>query len=318
MSTVNSSNIDHLWLLLMGFPGADDLNNTNIWMSLPLCSLYLLSISGNCLILLLIKLDKQLRDPMYLLLSMLATTDLCLTFATLPTTMSVFLFDARRIHFFACLTQLFFIHMLCAMESSILVAMAFDRYVAICKPLQYASILHPIISKIGLVALLRCFCLHFAVPFLLRILPFCDKQVLSFAFCYHTDVMKLACADTTITSTYNLVVVITTYPVDAIFILLSYIMILKNIQNRAQQGEGLKALNTCVSHLCVVMLFYIPLISLSLASRYGQKDSILLRVLLGGILLVVPPALNPMIYSIKTKQIRNALRKRFWVAKLGN
>ncbi|XP_069059506.1 olfactory receptor 51G2-like [Pleurodeles waltl] len=196
--------------------------------------------------------------------------------------------------------------------------MAFDRYVAICKPLQYVSILHPIISKIGLVALMRCLCLHFAVPFLLKILPYCDKHVLSFAFCYHTDVMKLACADTTITSTYNLVVVITTYPVDAIFILLSYIMILRNILNRTQQSERLKALNTCVSHLCVVMLFYIPLISLSLASRYGQKDSVLLRVVLGGILLVVPPAMNPMIYSIKTKQIRSALRKRFWPTKQNN
>ncbi|XP_069059507.1 olfactory receptor 51G2-like [Pleurodeles waltl] len=308
---VNSSDINHLWLRLAGFPGADAANLVNLWLSLPLCFLYLLSILGNWIILYIIRVDKQLREPMYLFLSMLAITDICLTLATLSTTLNVFLFESRKIHFYACLTQLFFIHTLCAMESSILVAMAFDRYVAICNPLRYASILHPIISKIAVVALIRCFCLHFPIPFLLKILPYCDKQALSYAFCYQTDVMKLACADPTITSTYSLTVVLTTYPIDAVLILLSYVLIVKTVLVTAKQVERLKVLNTCVSHICVVLLFYIPLITLSLVSRYAQKDSILARFLLGGLLLVVPPALNPMIYSIKTKQIRSSIRTKF-------
>ncbi|XP_078515156.1 olfactory receptor 51G2-like [Lissotriton helveticus] len=310
MPTVNSSDINHLWLRLAGFPGADA-NHINLWLSLALCFLYLLSILGNGIILFIIKVDNQLREPMYIFLSMLAINDLCLTLATLSTTLKLFFFDSRTIHFFACLTQLLFIHTLCAMESSILMAMAFDRYVAICNPLRYASILHPNISKMGMVALIRCFCLHFPMPFLLTIPPYCDKHDLSYAFCYQTDVMKLVCADPTITGAYSLAVVLTTYPIDAVLILLSYGLILKAVLSRAGQAENLKALNTCVSHICIVLLFYIPLITLTFVSRYAQKDSIPARFLLSGILLVVPPALNPIIYSIKTEQMRTSIRTKF-------
>ncbi|XP_078512398.1 olfactory receptor 51G2-like [Lissotriton helveticus] len=309
MPAANSSNITLLSFLLMGFPGTD---HTSIYISLPLTLVYLLSILGNGLILVIIKVDNQLREPMYLLLSMLAATDLCLSLSTSPTVLSVFWFDTRRIHVDACLFQLFFLHTLCSMESAILVAMAFDRYVAICNPLRYNTILHPvIIAKIGLAAFIRGVTLHLPLTFLLKRLPFCGNDALSHGFCYHPDVMKLACADITINNKYGMVIILSTYPLDVLFILFSYVMILKTVGSKSMKAERLKALNTCVSHLCVVLLFYIPLIGLTLAHRYGQKDSILLLVLMGGAFLVIPPALNPVVYSMKTKQIRIAIRKRF-------
>ncbi|XP_078515164.1 olfactory receptor 51G2-like [Lissotriton helveticus] len=315
MTNFNDSIFDPPTFLLMSFPVE---SAAIFWISPLLCVVYLLSIMGNGLILYIIKTDNQLIEPMYLLLSMLAATDLGLALSTSPTVLSVFWFNYRKIHFYPCMIQLFFIQTLCSMESAILVGMAFDRYVAICNPLRYNSILQPMIAKVGVVAIIRGAILMFPQPFLLKRLPYCGKDALSHAFCYHPDIMKLACADITINNKYGLFVVLSSYPFDSFFILLSYVMILKTVLSKARHTESWKALNTCISHLCVVLLFYIPLIGLTLAHRYGQKDSILLLVMMGGVFLVIPPALNPVVYSMKTKQIRNALRKQICAKQIEN
>ncbi|XP_078515160.1 olfactory receptor 51G2-like [Lissotriton helveticus] len=306
MASINTSSSSFPSFLLMGFFDAEV---THLWISVPLCFLYLLSVLGNGLIMFIVKTDNHLREPMYLFLSMLSATDLGLTLFTLPTVLSVFCFDIRTINFFGCLTQLFLIHTLSSTGSAILVAMAFDRYVAICNPLRYVSILHPLISKIGLVALARGACIHFPLPFLLKRLPYCDNSKLYHAFCFHPDVMKLACADTTINSTYGLVLVLCTFLLDSLFILTSYLMILKTALKVTSKAECLKAFSTCVSHICVVLIFYIPLIGLTLAHRYGKNASPVLHVTMGLAYLCVPPALNPIIYSIKTRKIKNAIWK---------
>ncbi|XP_078515165.1 olfactory receptor 51G2-like [Lissotriton helveticus] len=307
MTNFNSSSFDSPTFLLMSFPGD---GVTNLCISISLCLVYFLSILGNGLIVFIIKTDTQLREPMYRLLSMLAATDLGLALSTSPTVLSVFWFNYRKIHFYPCVIQLFIIQTLCSVESAILVGMAFDRYVAICNPLRYNSLLQPVIAKLGVVAIFRGVILMIPQPFLLGRLPYCGNDALSHAFCYHPDIMKLACADITINNKHGMVVVLSSYPLDSFFILLSYVIILKTVKSKARQEESWKALNTCISHLCVVLLFYIPLIGLTLAHRYGQRDSILLLVMMGGVFLVIPPALNPVVYSMKTKQIRNAIRKQ--------
>ncbi|XP_078515151.1 olfactory receptor 51G2-like [Lissotriton helveticus] len=312
MSTMNSSSSSAPFFILMGFPGAEA---EKIWLTLPLSFLYLQSILGNGLILFTIKTDSQLREPMHLLLCMLSATDLGLALSTLPTVLGVYWFDYRIINLDACLVQLFCMHSLCSVESAILVAMAYDRFIAICNPLRYASLMHPIIGKVGLVAVLRGAGIHVPIPVLLSRLPFCDNKALSHAFCYQSDVMKLACADTTINSMYGLVLVLTTYILDSSFIAFSYVMILKSVLSASRQAERTKALNTCVSHLCVVFLFYVPLYGVTLAHRYGRSSSPLLIILMGLFFLALPPALNPIVYSIKNKQIRDAIGKKVWVKK---
>ncbi|XP_069059485.1 olfactory receptor 51G2-like [Pleurodeles waltl] len=309
MFTFNVSSSKHPSFLLMGFPGED---SAKTWMSLLLCFLFLASILGNGLILLITRTDKRFTEPMYLLLSMLAATDLGMTLSTFPTVLSVFCLDIRNINFYSCLIQLFCIHSLCSIESALLVAMAFDRLVAICNPLRYNSVLQPVVDRLGMVAVIRGVCIHFPIPFLLNRLSYCANTTLSHGFCYHPDVMKLACEDTTINSTYGLVLVLATYLLDSVFIVLSYGMILKTVLGSSAQAGPLKALHTCGSHLCVVLLFYIPLIGLTLAHRYGRNASPLLLVMMGLVFLVVPSSLNPIVYSIKNKQIRNVISQRIW------
>ncbi|NXI48302.1 O51G2 protein, partial [Galbula dea] len=302
---VNVSSSQPSAFLLVGIPGLEALHH---WISIPFCALYLLALSGNCLILFIIKKTQSLHEPMYYFLSMLAVTDLGLVFCTLPTTLGLFWFHRRRIGFDACLTQMYFIHIFSFIESSVLLAMAFDRFIAISRPLRHSSILtKATIGKIGLAIILRAMVSLLPIPFLLRRLTYCGKTELSHSFCFHPDIMKLACADIKVNVFYGMVILLSTVGMDLIFIVLSYILIIKTILNLATKEECLKALNTCVSHICAVLVFFIPMIGLSMSHRFGNNVPPLLNTWVAYTYLLIPPALNPIIYSIKSSHIREAL-----------
>ncbi|XP_006128888.1 olfactory receptor 51G2-like [Pelodiscus sinensis] len=309
MPTCNETNISHATFLLAGIPG---LEAVGPWISIPFCSMYLVAILGNGLILFVIKTRKSLHQPMYLFLSMLCVTDLGLSASTLPTVLSVFLFNMREIDVDLCLAQLFFVHTFSVMESSVLLAMAFDRFVAIRHPLRYASILTSArIGNIGLLTIVRGIGLHIPCPILLKRLPYNRIQPLSYSYCLHPDVMKVACADTTPNSYYGLFIVLSTLGLDSVLIVLSYVMILNTVLSLTSWRERLKALNTCISHICVTLLFYTPLLSLSMIHRFTKNALPLSQILLSYLHLLLPPVLNPIVYSIKTKEIRKQIMKIF-------
>ncbi|XP_078515169.1 olfactory receptor 51G2-like [Lissotriton helveticus] len=310
MASANTSNSSIPSFILMGFLSINVA--TNVFLSFPLCLFYGLSLFGNVLILFIIKSDNQLHTPMFLLISMLAATDLGESLATLPTVLGRLWFDFRNIHFYACLTQLFFIHALALTGSTILMAMAFDRYVAICNPLRYASILHAMITKIGLVALARGICFTIPFPIFLTHLHFCDNKNLYHAFCFHPDVMKLACSDPRVTSTYGVFIVMSFF-LDLLCILFSYLRILRTVLAIASKEESIKTFSTCVSHICVVLIFYTPLIGLAGVHRSANDASPFLPVLMGLAYACIPPGINPLIYSMKTKKIWTAIRKHLCV-----
>ncbi|CAM5072972.1 unnamed protein product, partial [Natator depressus] len=304
MSALNDTNFNSAVFLLTGIPGQEDVY---LWISVPFCLMYVISIVGNSVILFIIKTDSSLHEPMYIFLSMLAVTDLGLLIATIPTILGTFLFNSMEISLHACFAQLFFIHLLQCIEYSMLLLMAFDRFVAICNPLRYASILTlPRIAKMGLVFVLRGVAIVVPLPLLLKWYQYCRVNVLSHSYCLHQEVMKLACSDITVNSICGLSGSLLTMGLDLLLIFFSYVMIFKTVLSIASKVECLRALKTCVSHLCVVLLFYIPEISFS-----AHKSELLSCLYFRYVYLLVPPLMNPIVYSMKSKHLRGRIIRLF-------
>ncbi|XP_014645667.1 PREDICTED: olfactory receptor 51I2-like [Ceratotherium simum simum] len=293
---------------MVGIPGLEAVHGC---ISIPFSAMYTAALTGNCLILLAVRRTPSLHQPMYYFLSMLALTDVGLTLSTLPTTLAVLWFDHRLIGFNACLVQMFFFHSFSVAESSVLLAMSFDHFVAISNPLRYAAVLtNNVIIRIGLAIVGRATLSLFPVPFLLKRLNFCpNKILLSHSFCFHPDVMRQACADITINILYGLYVVVSTGGIDSLLIVLSYTLILCTVLGLASPRECIQALNTCVSHILAVFVFFIPGIGVSMIHRFGRHLPHIVHALVAYVYLVVPPVLNPIIYSVKSKSSREAVLK---------
>lgn len=298
----NSSVRQSASFYLTGIPGYEDAHHI---ISIPFCMFYLIGIVGNCTVLHIIHTDKSLHEPMYYFLAMLSLTDMGMSISTLPTVLQIFWFDTRVIEMNACVAQMYFIHTFSLMESAVLLAMALDRYVAICDPLRYASKLTPQrIIYIGVFIVIRCSIVLPVILVRIPTLPFCHSHVLSHSFCLHQDVIRLACADISFNILYGLFVVACYWGVDSVGIFSSYAFILHSVLGIASTAGKLKALNTCASHICAVLILYVPMIGLSLVHRFAKHSSPIIHITMANIYLLVPPVLNPIIYSIKTKQIR--------------
>ena len=309
MSMLNSTHHQPLFFLLSGIPG---LEASHIWISIPLSIMYVTAILGNSIIIHIVHKTPSLHEPQYVFLSLLAATDIGMSASTLPTVLKVFIFNHREIEFHRCLVQMFFIHTFSSMESAMLLAMAFDCFMAIHNLLCYTIVLTPShITQMALAAVAQGVALMMPLPILLQQLPFCWSIVLSYSFCLHPDVMKLACGSIRVNVIYGLVLVLCSFGVDSIFIVLSYALILKMVLGVSSREGGLKVLNTCVSHILTVFIFYVPLISLTLIHRIGRYHSPLPHITLSNIFLFLTPVLNPLVYSVKTKQIRSTLNRLF-------
>ena len=305
-SFANSSFFQQPAFLMIGIPG---LGAVHGWVSIPFSSMYAAALTGNCLILLAVRRTPSLHQPMYYFLSMLALTDVGLTLSTMPTTLAVLLFDHRLIGFNACLAQMFFLHFFSMVESSVLLAMSFDHFVAISNPLRYASVLtDSVIMRIGLAIVASATLCLFAVPYLIKRLNFCPgNNVLSHSFCFHPDVMRRACADISINIRYGLYVVVSAGGINSLLIVLSYTFILHMVLSLASPRERIRALNTCASHILAVFVFFIPGVTMSMIHHFGRHLTAVVHTLVAYVYLVVPPALNPVIYSVKSKPIREAM-----------
>ncbi|XP_068120319.1 olfactory receptor 51E1-like [Hyperolius riggenbachi] len=305
MVTSNSTcmNISHL--TLSGIPNQEDFN---LWFGLILVLMYTMATLGNATVIYIIKMDQELHDPMYIFLFMLSLVDLLMATTIMPQMLGIFWFDRLKITFNMCLTQMFFLHFLSALESGILVAMAIDRYVAICNPLRYSSILtHRTITKISLVILARGAAVMIPIPLIIKRLPMWSNNHLIHSYCLHQEVMNLACGNIDISANivYGLFVILSIMGIDCVFISLSYLLIIKTVVGLVEDAS-LKAISTCAAHICAVLIFYIPLIGLSVVHRF-KTDSHVLHIFFGNTYLLLPPVINPLIYGIKTQQIRHRL-----------
>ncbi|XP_071463410.1 olfactory receptor 4F15-like [Marmota flaviventris] len=266
---------------------------------------YVASMTGNSLIVFTVASKTQLHSPMYFLLANLSFVDLGFSSVISPKMIYDLFRKHKVISFRGYITQIFFIHLIGGVEMVLLIAMAFDRYVAICKPLHYLTIMRPRMCIFFLVAAWVVGLIHSVVQLLFVVkLPFCGPNELDSFYCDLPGFIKLACTDT-----YRLELMITAnsgfFSVDSFFILIiSYVVIILTVQKHSSAGSS-KALSTLSAHITVVVLFFGPLIFF----YTWPSPSTHLDKFLAFFDAVLTPFLNPVIYTLRNQEMKVAMRR---------
>ncbi|XP_030042310.1 olfactory receptor 5F1-like [Microcaecilia unicolor] len=301
--TGNHSNV--IEFLILGFSEFPELQ-------IPLFTffsiLYLMAVLGNLLIICIVCVDRHLHNPMYFFLANLSFLDITSVTVTMPKLLAILLAQNNTISFNDCIVQMYSFTALVEVEFLLLTAMAYDRYVAICNPLRY-----PIIMNAKVCALLAA---ASWIAALLETLPhaiiisqfsFCNSSVINHFFCDFTALVKLSCTDTTIIDTLTFVISAFSVFTPFLLTLTSYVFIISTILKiHSKEGKS-KAFSTCSSHLTVISLLYGTLIGVYVQPNSG--DSAKSNKLPTAIYVVTLPLLNPLIYSLRSKELNVALKK---------
>ncbi|XP_065801460.1 olfactory receptor 52A5-like [Muntiacus reevesi] len=310
MSIMNDTVFMPSVLTFIGIPG---LETVQCWIGIPFCAMYIIALMGNFLLLIVIKSEPSLHEPMYIFLAMLGATDIALSTSIVPKMLGTFWFHLSEIYFDACLFQMWLIHTFQGIESGVLLAMALDRYVAICYPLRHATIFtQQLVTNIGLGVTLRPAIL--VIPCLLLIkcrLKLYRTKLISHTYCEHMALVKLATEDVYINKFYGLLGAFIVGGLDFILITLSYTQIFITVFHLPQKEARLKAFNTCIPHICVFLQFYLLAFFSFFTHRSGSYIPSYIHITLSNLYLLVPPFLNPFVYGVKTKHIQDKVAKVF-------
>ncbi|XP_060244404.1 olfactory receptor 1468-like [Meriones unguiculatus] len=271
-------------------------------------AIYLTTVLGNLIIIILILLNSHLHTPMYLFLSNLSFSDLCFSSVTMPKLLQNMQSQVPSITYVGCLTQMYFFMVFGGLEVFFLLVMAYDRYVAICLPLQYSSIMSPnlcvcLVLLSWVLASLNSM-LH---TLLLARLSFCEDNVIPHFFCDISALLKLACSDIYINELMIFISGGLVSVIPFLLIILSYIQIVSSILRVSSTKVIHKVFSTCGSHLSVVSLFYGTVIGIYLCP--SGNNSTVKETAMAMMYTVVTPMLNPFIYSLRNRDMKEALMR---------
>ncbi|XP_060503838.2 olfactory receptor 1D5 [Panthera onca] len=288
--------------LLLGISESPEQQQVLFWMFL---SMYLVTVVGNVLIILAISFDPRLHTPMYFFLANLSFTDLFFVTNTIPKMLVNLQSQNKAISYAGCMTQLYFLVSLVTLDNLILATMAYDRYVAICRPLHYVTAMSP-----GLCILLLTLCWSLSLLYGLTLtlfmtkVTFCGCRKIHYIFCEMYVLLRLACSNTQIIHIVLITTGIFIFLTPFGFMMISYIRIVRTILQIPSASSKYKAFSTCASHLAVVSLFYgtLCMVYLQPLQSYSMKDSVATVMY-----AVVTPMMNPFIYSLRNKDMHGAL-----------
>ncbi|XP_076792471.1 olfactory receptor 1468-like isoform X2 [Arvicanthis niloticus] len=272
--------------------------------------MYLTIILGNLVIIILILLDSHLHTPMYLFLSSLSFSDLCFSSVTMPKLLQNMQSQDTSISYAGCLTQMYFFMVFANMENILLVVMAYDRYVAICFPLHYTRIMSPTLC-VSLVVLSWVFTILYSMlhTLLLARLSFCEDNVIAHFFCDISALLKLSCSDIYINELMIFILGGLDIIIPFLLIVVSYVQIVCSILKFSSTRGIHKVFSTCGSHLSVVSLFYGTIIGVYICP--SANNSTVKEISMTLMYTVVTPMLNPFIYSLRNRDIKEALIRVF-------
>ncbi|KAG8548764.1 hypothetical protein GDO81_024278 [Engystomops pustulosus] len=292
--------------IIFGFPS---LQKYHVPLFCAFLFIYLFTVTGNGSIFFLVILDRHLHTPMYFFVGNLSFLDLSYTTVTIPKMLSKFSMHLDTISYAACFTQMYIFLSLAATECLLLTVMAYDRYVAICSPLHYPTIMTRRLYLLLTTMAWSCGCAT-PVPILILALklPFCGPNIIHHYYCDHPPLLQLACTNTSfnvaVGSSIGAFILLVTFTL----VVVSYIKIIITILNINTKDGRMKTFSTCASHFAVVNLFYLPLIFMYVrptASYSSDVDS-----LVAMLYTVLTPMMNPVIYSFRNKEIKEAFKKK--------
>ncbi|XP_003785241.1 olfactory receptor 13D1-like [Otolemur garnettii] len=303
METQNYSAVTEFFLV--GFSRYPELQLSLLMFCL---TMYLIILLGNSLLIIISILDSHLHTPMYFFLGNLSFLDICYTSSFIPPMLNIFRSERKTISFFGCALQMVVSLGLGCTECILLAVMAYDRYVAICNPLRYPIIMNRVLYVQTAVWSWIIGCLNSLVQTVLTmLLPFCGNNVIDHLTCELLALLKLICSDITINVLILTVGSIVFLVIPLLSIFISYVFILSTIL-RLNSAEGRKkAFSTCSAHLAVVILFYGS--ALFMYMKPKSKDTKTSDEIIGLSYGVVTPMLNPIIYSLRNKEVKEAVKK---------
>ncbi|XP_058885531.1 olfactory receptor 1E16-like [Acipenser ruthenus] len=272
---------------------------------------YVLTILANAFLMLIICVEQSLHNPKYVAVFHLAVVDTCCSTVVIPFVIKTFIFNSQFIVFEACLANMFFVHFFNGLQSLSLVLLAYDRFIAICFPLHY----HTINTNTRMITIIVAVWVILSVMLLVLVLlvsrlSFCKSTVIDSYFCDHAPVYTLACNDTSTNYIFAVVLISLFLIVPMVLIILSYACIIFQLFKIASREGKRKALKTCTSHLILVAIFFLPILVTYTTSRvFGIHPNA--RILNNSLSATIPPLLNPIIYTLKTEEIMESIKKLF-------